>query len=191
MSVKIENVDLVLGAPTEATITKLPSSLVNKAFGFFLTEIKNGDDIIVEFDKPKQMVPSFDKLKSDSVLILQYSNAEPEVPATIALVLELDFNEGTVKMTGHGFTSAGLSVETEEVDRRLNLAQANLEKKILEEWDKVKNDLKETTFEHFKEVYSASFWYDGANVDTQKVVEEINSENAEDIQNDPGEDLGK
>jgi hypothetical protein len=114
MSVKIENVDLVLGAPTEATITKLPSSLVNKAFSFFLTEIKNGDEIIVEFDKPKQMVPSFEKAKSDSILILQYSNAEPEVPATIALVLELDLTEGTVKMTGHGFTSAGLSVESEE-----------------------------------------------------------------------------
>lgn len=44
MSATIENVDLVLGSSGEASVTKLPSSLVNKAFGFFLTEIKNGDD---------------------------------------------------------------------------------------------------------------------------------------------------
>lgn len=115
MAVKIENVDLTLDTSTKTTITKLPSSLVNKAFSFFLTEIKNGDEILIEFDKPKQMVPTFDKLKSDSVLILQYSNAEPEVPATITLMFELDLNEGTVKMTGHGFTTAVLSIESEEV----------------------------------------------------------------------------
>lgn len=113
-SVKIENVEMQLMFP-DNNIIKLPSSLVNKAFSFFLTEIKNGDEIIVEFDKPKQMVPSFEKAKSDSILILQYSNAEPEVPATIALVLELDIVKGEVKMSGHGFTSAGLSVESEEV----------------------------------------------------------------------------
>jgi hypothetical protein len=114
MSIKLQHVDLVLGAPTEATIVKLPSSMVNKAFDFFLTEIKNGDDVIVEFDKPKQMVPTFDKSKSDSILILQYSNAEEQIPATIAVILELDLNEGVVKMTGHGFTQATLSVEIEE-----------------------------------------------------------------------------
>lgn len=113
MSVKIENVEMKLMFP-DNNVIKLPSTLVNKAFSFFLTDIKNGDDIIVEFDKPKQMVPSFEKAKSDSVLILQYSNAKPEVPATVSLVLELDLDESTVKMTGFGFTTATLSVEIEE-----------------------------------------------------------------------------
>lgn len=114
MSVKIENIELVLKDAPEVSITKLPSTLVNKAFGFFLTQVQNGDEVLAEFDKPKQMVPSFEKAKSDSILILQYSNAEKDVPATISLVLELDLNKGEVKMTGHGFTSAWLSVESEE-----------------------------------------------------------------------------
>lgn len=118
MSVKIENVEMQLVSP-DNKIIKLPSSLINKAFSFFLTEIKSGDKVLVEFDKPKQMVPSFEKAKSDSILILQYSNAEKDVPATISLVLELDLDKGEVKMTGHGFTSASLSVESKEMPTQL------------------------------------------------------------------------
>lgn len=114
MSVKIENVEMKLMFP-DNNIIKLPSSLVNKAFSFFLTEIKKGDDVLVEFDKPKQMVPSFDRAKSDSVLILQYVHkASTYLPENISLVLELDLDKSQVKMKGSGFTSATLSVEIEE-----------------------------------------------------------------------------
>lgn len=113
MTVKIENIDLVCPAEGEVTLVKLESDLVNRAFGFFLSDIKQGDEIIVEFDKPKQMLPSFDKMKSDSVLILQYSNAEQDVPATVALIMELDISKQEIKMTGYGFTSATLSIDSE------------------------------------------------------------------------------
>lgn len=78
-------------------------------------------------------------------------------------------------MTGHGFTSAGLSVESEghptteqmetmlaedvkanednNVEDAYDASDKELDKLIKQEWNKIKDGLKRKEFEHFKEAF--------------------------------------
>lgn len=118
MNVQVESFEITLDSTlpekTVAPLTGLTLDPGSDAFSFFLVEIKNGDTVIAEFDEPKKMVPSFDKGKKAS-FILQYSDAEKEIPATLSMILEVDITEGVTRAAGYGWTSALINVEVENL----------------------------------------------------------------------------
>lgn len=121
VEVNIENIEIafppeVQGNDAGGVEVDLPSSLSNKAFAFFLSLIRKEDGGVIEFDKPKQMVPSLERAKADSVLILQHSDAAEGVPATISIKLEVDLSLSKIKLFGYGFSGLVLSIETVDVE---------------------------------------------------------------------------
>lgn len=115
MTVVFKNFTLTASQPPQTNILDLPATLVSLTttpFKYYIDQIvgENGETL-VEFDKPKEFVPSFDQSNEGKVLILQYSNSEQDVPATISLVASIDVTSGEVKISGFGFHTANLVVE--------------------------------------------------------------------------------
>jgi len=134
MNTQVEGFEITLDSTlpekTVAPLTALPAGVAVGALSFFLVEIKNGDDVMVEFETPRKMVPSFDKTKQDACFILQYSDAEKDIPATLSMILEVDVAEGQTRAAGYGWTSALINVEIESLptiaEHDQNLAEDKL-----------------------------------------------------------------
>lgn len=100
----------------ETNTYSLPShlvSLTSEPYNYYISYLSL-EEGMVEFDVPKQLVPSFDKTKSGDTLIAQYSNVEKDIPATISVVLSLDITTGDVTVTGYGFKQLELMTELPE-----------------------------------------------------------------------------
>lgn len=115
MTVVLKNFTLTASEPPQTNVIDLPVTLVSlspNSFKYFIDEIKgeNGE-VLVSFDKPKEFVPSFDQSKEGKVLILQYSNSEEDVPATISVVASVNLETHEVKISGFGFKEVNLVVE--------------------------------------------------------------------------------
>lgn len=144
MTVVLKNFTLTASEPPQTTVIDLPVTLVSLSpnpFKYYIDEIKGENkEVLVSFDKPKEFVPSFDQSKEGKVLILQYSNSEADVPATISLVASIDLSSSEVKISGFGFHEANLVVEIpkhvdKEETHENSLPDSALPSKALDEAD--------------------------------------------------------
>jgi hypothetical protein len=105
---------------TEFTAVKgtneaLITSHESKAFGLFLSSVTNNGETVVEFDVPRQFVPSFDKKEESAVMRLNYTNASEGVPGTILVKGTFNILSGDIILEGEGFDSVILVLETEDL----------------------------------------------------------------------------